>query len=151
MSAVGVMNVLVTVFLANTVDYGELKNNRRDESVIFSMQTFVVKLASGIAALVAALCLQIFNISDSEGDIEAVNGSYLAGLKEAIANIRANTVSQPTDNSVLGLRMIMTLVPIVVLVIAVLVFRKRYILTDEKLAEISTELKEKRAAGEIEG
>ena len=49
MAAVGVLNVIITVFLANTVDYGELKNHRRDESVIFSMQTFVVKLASGIA------------------------------------------------------------------------------------------------------
>ena len=46
MSAVGVLNVIITIFLANTVDYGELKNHRRDESVIFSVQTFVVKLAS---------------------------------------------------------------------------------------------------------
>ena len=44
----GVLTVLTTVFLANTVDYGQLKNHRRDESVIFSMQTFVVKLASGV-------------------------------------------------------------------------------------------------------
>lgn len=48
------LTVLTTVFLANTVDYGELKNNRRDESVIFSMQTFVVKLASGVAAMLAS-------------------------------------------------------------------------------------------------
>ena len=41
-AAFGFLTVLTTVFLANTVDYGELKNNRRDESVIFSMQTFVV-------------------------------------------------------------------------------------------------------------
>ena len=44
--AFGMLTVLTTVFLANTVDYGEVKNGRRDESVIFSMQTFVVKLAS---------------------------------------------------------------------------------------------------------
>lgn len=43
MAAIGMLNVVITVFLANTVDYGELKNGRRDESVIFSMQTFVVK------------------------------------------------------------------------------------------------------------
>ena len=46
-TAFGMLTVLTTIFLANTVDYGELKNSRRDESVIFSMQTFVVKLASG--------------------------------------------------------------------------------------------------------
>ena len=49
-TAFGMLTVLTTVFLANTVDYGEMKNGRRDESVIFSMQTFVVKLASGVAA-----------------------------------------------------------------------------------------------------
>ena len=52
MAVAGVNNVVITVFLANTVDYGELKNGRREESVIFSMQTFVVKLASGIAAFI---------------------------------------------------------------------------------------------------
>ena len=56
-AANGMLTVITTVFLANTVDYGELKNRRRDESVIFSMQTFVVKLASGVAALVASICL----------------------------------------------------------------------------------------------
>ena len=49
-AANGMLLVLTTIFLANTVDYGEFKNKRRDESVICSMQTFVVKLAAGIAA-----------------------------------------------------------------------------------------------------
>ena len=62
-AANGVLQVLTTVFLANTVDYGEMKNNRRDESVIFSMQTFVVKLASGIAAFIASISLSIFSLS----------------------------------------------------------------------------------------
>ena len=47
-AASGVLNVLTTVFLANTVDYGELKNGRRDESVVFSMQTFVCRLPAGL-------------------------------------------------------------------------------------------------------
>ena len=117
-AAVGILNVLTTVFLANTVDYGELKNNRRDESVIFSMQTFVVKLASGIAALVASLCLQIFSISSDE-----------------------NAAAQASATSVVGLRMTMTIIPIAVLIIGVLEFKKKYILTDQKLEEISKELK----------
>lgn len=101
-AAAGILNVLVTIFLANTVDYGELKNKRRDESVIFSMQTFVVKLASGISALIASICLTIFNISSDENAVvDAVAGT-----------------------SVVGLRLAMTLLPILVLVIAVCIFRK---------------------------
>ncbi len=121
MSALGMLNVIITVFLANTVDYGELKNNRRDESVIFSMQTFVVKLASGISALIASLVLTIFHISSDE----TVEASISASSR-------------------MGLRMCMTLIPIAALLVGLFIFKKKYILTDEKLAEITSEIKARR-------
>ena len=121
-AAFGMLTVLTTVFLANTVDYGEMKNHRRDESVIFSMQTFVVKLASGIAGFISSMVLFVFHISSN---------------KEAV-------VTEPiAASSRMGLRLSMTIIPIVVLVIGFIVFKKRYILTDRKLAEISTELEKK--------
>lgn len=116
--AFGFLTVLTTVFLANTVDYGELKNNRRDESVIFSMQTFVVKLASGVAAFVASICLSLSHISEDTTDVVVET----AGANVAI------------------LRMTMTVLPIIGLLIALFVFAKKYILTDEKLVEINKEL-----------
>ena len=119
-AAFGMLTVLTTVFLANTVDYGQLKNNRRDESVIFSMQTFVVKLASGVAALIASICLSVFHISKNT-DVEAV-------------------VEQAADMQLPGLRMTMTILPIIGMIIAFMVFRKRFILTDEKVQEITEEL-----------
>lgn len=121
--AFGMLTVLTTVFLANTVDYGELKNRRRDESVIFSMQTFVVKLASGVSAFLASLCLQIFNISE---------------------NTDAAVTDVASGSSLMGLRMTMTVLPIAGLLVAVFVFGRKYILTDEKLKEISGELKKRR-------
>ena len=123
MSAIGMLNVIVTVFLANTVDYGELRNHRRDESVICSMQTFVYKLASGIAALAASLVISIFHIQKDE-------------TAEVLTAIDAS--------SRIGLRMCMTLIPIVMLIIGLIVFRKHYILTDEKLEEINAQLKAER-------
>ena len=126
-AANGMLSVLTTVFLANTVDYGELKNNRRDESVIFSMQTFVVKLASGFAALIASICLSVFNLSNDTSDTSAVT--------EAVAG-----------SSVVGLRMTMTVIPVAGLLIAIFLFHRKYILTDEKVAEIAVKVKEKREA-----
>ncbi|MBQ1573677.1 MAG: MFS transporter, partial [Clostridiales bacterium] len=128
--------VICTVFLANTCDYGELKNGRRDESVIFSMQTFVVKLASGIAALVASVCLTIFNIQQNS-DVDM----NLSVLLSKVTSIRNNVVETIDTSAVFGLRMVMTLAPIFVLVIALLIFKAKYILTDKKLEEISKELK----------
>lgn len=116
----GIFTILTTVFLANSVDYGEMKNGRRDESVIFSMQTFVVKLASGLSVLAASVCLEIFHISqNTEEQIE------LAG------------------RSVMGLRMTMTLLPIAGLAAAAVFFTKKFILTDEKVEEIAEKLAEK--------
>ena len=136
MGAVGILNVICTIFLANTCDYGELKNGRRDESVIFSMQTFVVKLASGIAALVAAICLAVFKIQEqSNADMN------LNVLLQKVSNLKNNVVETIDTSAVFGLRMVMTLTPIVILVIALMIFRKKYILTDKKIEEISAELK----------
>ncbi|MBQ7360291.1 MAG: MFS transporter [Lachnospiraceae bacterium] len=121
-AANGILTVLTTVFLANSVDYGQWKNGRREESVIFSMQTFVVQLASGISALLASICLAVFNISDNT-EIDAVLSTQ----------------------SVLGLRFTMSMVPVVGLVIAFFYFSKKFILTDEKVAEIADSLKGKES------
>ncbi|MBP3755182.1 MAG: MFS transporter [Lachnospiraceae bacterium] len=127
-AANGVLQVITTVFLANTVDYGELKNGRRDESVIFSMQTFVVKLASGIAAFAASLCLQINNLQKDVEDTE-----------EAIDYSLAVSAS-----SKLGLRMTMAIIPVAGLIVALIVFYKKYILNDAKISEISGQLESKK-------
>ena len=120
-AANGMLSVLTTVFLANTVDYGELKNKRRDESVIFSMQTFVVKLASGVAALIASICLAVFNISEDTAQ-----------------------ATQIADSSIVGLRMTMTVIPVIGLLAAVFYFHKKYSLTEEKVEEIAEKIKAMR-------
>ncbi len=120
----GMLTVLTTMFLANTVDYGELKNGRREESVIFSMQTFVVKLASGFSSLVAGLGLSLIGLKGSSGDE--------AGVAQSAGTL-------------MGLRMVMTIIPAVLLLIALFFFLKKYILTDEKLQEIGEKLKADRA------
>ncbi len=115
-SASGILNVLTTIFLANTVDYGEWKNHRRDESVIFSLQTFVVKLASGIAAMIASLCLAVFQLSSDT----------------------TQAVQTADHSSVVGLRMTMTVLPVIGLVIAVVFFAKKYRLTERMMEQISS-------------
>jgi len=119
MAAVGVLNVIITIFLANTVDYGEWKNNRRDESVIFSMQTFVVKLASGVAGFLSMMVLGIFKInSDKEAEV----------------------VGEIAMSQRLGLRLSMIIIPVVVLLIGGVIFKMKYFLSDEKINSINEEI-----------
>ena len=125
-AANGMLTVITTVFLANTVDYGELKNKRRDESVIFSMQTFVVKLASGVAALVATICLSVNHLQ--------------SGTEVSEADKLVDWSLNVSQASKAGLRMTMTIIPIIGLAIAFIWFKKRYTLTDEKVAEIAEQV-----------
>lgn len=114
----GLATVLTTIFLADTVDYGEWKNGERNESVIFSMQTFVVKLASAISVLVAGIGIDLIGL-DKEAEVQSAG-------------------------TILGLRMLMIVVPIIGLVAAITYFTKKYFLTEEKNAEIAEELKSRK-------
>jgi melibiose permease len=92
------------------------------------MQTFVVKLASGIAAFAASICLQIAKLQEgTEVTEEAKLIDWSAGV---------NTAQK------MGLRMTMTIIPIIGLVVAILWFRKKFILTDEKVLEIAEQVKD---------
>ncbi len=54
----GLMLPLLTVMLADGVDYGEAKLGSRNESILFSTQTFVVKLASALSGFIIGLGLK---------------------------------------------------------------------------------------------
>ena len=119
----GILTVLTTVFLANTVDYGEVKTGHREESVIFSMQTFVVKAASGLAVFITGVSLDLIGLTSKDG------------LGEGIP-----TFSSP----LLGLRLLMTILPIIGLVLALVLFTRKFILTDIKAEQIQKQLEEKK-------
>ncbi len=119
----GMLSVLTTVFLSNSVDYGEIKTGRREESVIFSMQTFVVKAASGFAVFLSGIGL----------DLIGLNGNSADGIPVAQS---ASTIT--------GLHLLMTILPCIGLVVAYILFQKKFILTDEKANEIAQTLSEKR-------
>lgn len=116
----GMLTVLTTLFLSNSVDYGQLKTGRREESVIFSMQTFVVKAASGVAVFLTGIGLDLIG---------------LVGNTE-----ETGPVAVQSAGTLLGLRLMMTVLPMLVLAGALVLFRRKFVLTDERAAEISAQL-----------
>ena len=116
----GMLTVLTTLFLSNSVDYGQLKTGRREESVIFSMQTFVVKAASGVAVFLTGIGLDLIG---------------LVGNTE-----ETGPVAVQSAGTLLGLRLMMTVLPMLVLAGALVLFRRKFVLTDARAAEISAQL-----------
>ncbi|CAH8192241.1 melibiose:sodium transporter MelB [Vibrio aestuarianus] len=70
---VGIANALQTVMLADVVDYGEYKTGRRSESVIFSVQTMLVKFAGAAGGFIVGVGLSVIgyvpNVEQSESTI----------------------------------------------------------------------------------
>ena len=121
----GMLTVLTTLFLSGSVDYGELQTGRREESVIFSMQTFVVKAASGVSVFLTGVGLDLIGLvgnADETGPVSAQSGGTL-----------------------LGLRLMMTVLPIALLAGALLLFCRKFKLTDAKMAQIAEELRHDEA------
>ena len=123
-AANGILTVLTTVFLSSSVDYGQLKTGRREESVIFSMQTFVVKAASGIAVFITGIGLDAIGLVGDTSETGAV-------------------VAQ-SASTITGLRLLMTILPILGLTVAFVFFVKKFTLTDEKVQQIADTLHQQK-------
>ena len=72
---IGSMFVAQTVFLADIVDYGEYKNNERNESITFSMKGFLQKLAYTIQTIILFGGLKLMNYNSQITASGAVNES----------------------------------------------------------------------------
>ncbi|MDE6767088.1 MAG: MFS transporter, partial [Eubacterium sp.] len=63
-AAMGGINVLQSVMIADCVDYEEYHNGIRPDGVFFSGQSFITKLSGGIAALIQSLVYGAVGFSD---------------------------------------------------------------------------------------
>ncbi|HOZ73515.1 MAG TPA: MFS transporter, partial [Spirochaetales bacterium] len=109
--------VLTSVMLADAVDYGEWKLGVRSESIVFSMQTFMVKFAMALSGLVTGLGLAAFGF--------VANAAQSAG-------------------AVTGIRVLMFAVPMALIVASLVVYLKGYRLNGEYFETVKAELEERR-------
>lgn len=129
----GIFMVLQTVLLSDTVEYGELKTGRRSESVAFSVQTFIVKMAMGLSLGVIGIGLTIVKIIDPLKDSEG------------------NPIYQiQTDSTMMGISIIMFILPLFGLLVGRYIFNKKHTLDEVRYAEVVKELEMIRGRGESE-
>lgn len=128
----GTFNVLQTVLLSDTVEYGELKIGVRSEAVAFSVQTFVVKLATGLSLGVIGIGLAVIRFIEPK----EVNGVI--------------TEFTQSEGTLLGMKIMMFILPIFGLMLSRYIFNKKHIIDEPTYENIVKQLNEKRgeAGGE---
>ena len=106
-----------TVMLADVIDYGEVTLGTRNESIVASFQTLLVKTASAVAG-------------------------WLIGVGLTICGYVENVPQ--TATTILGMRILMGVVPSIITVLAFVIYVRGYKLEGSYLESITQQLKAKK-------
>ncbi len=113
------IQLLMLMFLADTIEYGQWKIGRRDEAVTFSVQPFVNKIGGAISKGIVSVTL------------------IISGINSAVS------VDDVTDTGILIVKLAMLILPLISIVAGFLVYRKYFKIDDKLFGKIVSQLKER--------
>ena len=104
------------VFLADTVEYGQWKLGRRNESITFSVQPFINKIGAAIANGIVGATLIISGINS------------------------AATPDDVTDAGLLTMKLAMLILPLIIIVAGYIIYHFKFKIDREMFDKIVSEL-----------
>lgn len=107
-----------TVMLADVVDYGEFKLGTRNESIVFSVQTLLVKTASAVSGWLIGVGLSLVG--------------YVAG-------------AQQTAFTIMSMRVLMIVIPAILIIVCYIIYKKHYKLNGEYHDDIILKLEKRNS------
>lgn len=114
------IQLLMLMFLADTIEYGQWKLGKRNDSITFSIQPLINKIGGAFATGIVSITLMITGIKQ-----DAVASETIDGLGKLIFK-----------NSML-------IIPLILIAIGYYIYIKKYELNEERYAQIVKELKER--------
>ena len=140
--------LIMMISIMNTVEYNEYIHGTRDEGIVSSLRPFLTKMASALTVAIANITYIIFNIIHYTNGIADLEQAANAG--EITAEQKANEITvllQGVQHSqTLGLLVVMTVVPLALMFLSYVLYKKRYKLDENEYERICAEIKERKAA-----
>ena len=139
--------LIMMISLINTVEYNEYLRGERDEAIITSLRPFFTKLASAIVVAVTSATYLIFGVTGYTNQISALErAASLGEIAEAEKLAQIDTiVSSIQPGQSRGLLLCLTVLPFVLMYASYVLYKKHYILDEDKYAEVCAELEKRRA------
>jgi len=113
------IQVMMLMFLTDSVEYGAWKFKKRNDSVSFSLQPFINKMGGAVASGITGAVVIISGMSTAAG------------------------AEDMTAEGILILKAAMMLFPLICIVVGFIIYRKKYILDEEMYKKIVEELNER--------
>lgn len=113
------IQLLMLMFLTDTVEYGQWKLGNRNESITFSVQPFINKIGGAIANGIVGVTLILSGINAAE------------------------TPEDVTDSGLLMMKVAMLILPLVFIVIGYIIYKKKFRIDKEMFDKIVADLTER--------
>lgn len=132
------------ISIINTVEYNELKTGNRDEAIISSVRPFITKLASALVVVITTVTYMIVNATTYTNQISTFEQNATRGLIDDASKSASidGIIQSVTSLQKNGLLIAMTVIPCAFMIGACLLYKKKYILTEDKYNEICKQLNE---------
>ena len=111
------IQTLMLMFLADTVEYGQWKLGKRNESITFSIQPFINKIGGAIATGIVSLTLILSGIKVDGGTVDAIGSDGKLIIKVA-----------------------MFAIPLIMIVVGYIVYLKKYKISETFYSEMLKDL-----------
>jgi melibiose permease/lactose/raffinose/galactose permease len=113
------IQILMLMFLADTIEYGQWKSGKRNESITFSVQPFINKIGGALANGVLGVTL------------------VLSGVN------RAESAADVSAGGIVSLKFAMLILPLVIILIGYLVYRAKFKIDEEMYGKIIGDLQKR--------
>ena len=116
------IQLLMLMFLADTIEYGQWKLHKRSESITFSIQPLINKIGGALSTAVISLSV------------------ILAGIKTKDSDVAAAAIGAAGKMTIKGF---MFVLPLIFIVAGYFIYRAKYTIDEESYKRILGELKER--------
>ncbi|AHC15075.1 glycoside-pentoside-hexuronide (GPH):cation symporter [Salinispira pacifica] len=113
------IQLLMLLFLSDTIEYGQRKLGRRNESVTFALQPFINKIGGAAASGVVGATIIISGINDAE------------------------TAADVSAQGLMMMKVAMMVLPLILIVAGYIIYLKKYKISEEYYAEIINDLEQR--------
>lgn len=140
--------MIMVINMANTVEYNEWKYGQRNESLIFSLRPFTAKLSSALTQVLVIVVYAVASITTYTNAISNIE-------KEASRNLITNKVKMEKITEIINkvslqdrqiLVSCMCIIPIVFMIVALILYKKKCTLSETRLAKMVKETEARKLA-----
>ena len=133
--AMGSINILQSIMIADCVDYEEYKNGVRTDGVFFSGQSFITKLSMGVSSLISGFVYSAVNYTDK----------HIEELNLALTEGKYHFFEANDGKYAMAMFLLISIPPAIGMLLSAIPTLK-YSLTDAEHTRILNELIERRAS-----